>query len=36
MVLNQKEFNIGDIHSSINLLVKEINKRALEKKIMLC
>jgi len=36
MVLNQKEFNIGDIHSCINLLVTEINKRALEKKIMLC
>lgn len=36
MVLNQKEFNIGEIKSSIELLVKEINKRALEKKIMLC
>lgn len=36
MVLNQKEFNMGEIKSSIELLVKEINKRALEKKIMLC
>lgn len=35
MILNQKEFNIGDIHSCINLLVTEINKRALEKKIIL-
>jgi translation initiation factor 2 alpha subunit (eIF-2alpha) len=35
MVLNQKEFGIGNIKNSIGILVEEIKKRATEKNILL-